>query len=112
MVSIETARQLALSLPEAVEQEHWQHPSFRIKKKIFATLWPEEKRAVLKLPPIEQSVFCNYNNTIFYPVAGAWGRQGWTSVELNKVRKDMFKDALNIAWREVAPKKLLAKHTP
>lgn len=107
MVDIETVRKLALSFPATVEQDHWGRPSFRVKKKIFATLWPVEKRAVLKLSPIDQSVFTEYNPKIFYPIPNAWGKQGWTFVELKKVRKDMFSDALNLAWKEVAPKSLL-----
>jgi hypothetical protein len=107
MVDIDSVRKLALSFPETVEQDHWGRPSFRVKKKIFATLWPVEKRAVLKLSPIDQSIFTDYNPKIFYPIPNAWGKQGWTFVELKKVRKDMFVDALNLAWREVAPKSLL-----
>ncbi len=109
MVDIETARKLALSFPETVEQDHWGRPSFRVKKKIFATLWPVEKRTVLKLSVADQSVFTEYNPKIFYPIPNAWGKQGWTFVELKKVRKDMFTDALNLAWKEVAPKSLLKK---
>ena len=107
MVDIETVRKLALSFPEAVEQDHWGRPSFRVKKRIFATLWPVEKRAVLKLSQIDQSIFADYYPKIFYPIPNALGKQGWTFVELKKVRKDMFSDALNLAWKEVAPKSLL-----
>jgi hypothetical protein len=42
MVSPEEARQLALSLPEAVEQDHHGPPSFRVAGKIFATQWTDE----------------------------------------------------------------------
>jgi hypothetical protein len=40
-VSIEEARRLALSLPETVEQDHHGRPSFRVRGRIFATLWDE-----------------------------------------------------------------------
>ena len=109
MVDIDTARKLALSFPEAEEKDHFDKPSFRVKKKIFATLWVKEKRMVLKLSPVDQSVFCDYDSEIFYPATGAWGRQGWTNVELKKVRKDMFKDALTLSFRQVAPKSVLDK---
>jgi len=102
---------MALSLPEAEELPHFERPSFRVKKKIFATMWIKEKRAVLKLSLINQSVFCSFNKTIIYPVEGAWGRQGWTMVELRKARKAMFRDALTTAWCEVAPKKLITKYS-
>ncbi len=32
-------RFLALELPEAVESSHMCHPDFRVRGKIFATLW-------------------------------------------------------------------------
>jgi hypothetical protein len=41
------ARALALSLPEAVEQEHHGRPSFRVGGRIFATLWTEERMNVV-----------------------------------------------------------------
>lgn len=101
MVSTETFRQLALSFPGTVEQPHFEKTSFRVKKKIFATLSIENSRAVLKLSLIDQSVFCLFDKTIIYPVNGAWGKQGWTVFELKKVRKPMLQDALNTAYSEV-----------
>ena len=105
MVTIETFRTLALSLPDTEEKPHFDLQSFRVKGKIFATLWLKENRAMLKLSLVDQSVFCSYDPTIFFPVPGAWGKKGATFVELNKVRKDMFKDALTTAYNGVANKK-------
>ncbi len=110
MISIDTARQLALSLPEAEEHDHFGRPSFRIKGKIFSTLWPIEKRAMVKLSLIDQSVFTAFDSSVFYPVPGGWGRQGATFIELKKVKKAMLKDALTTAWCTAAPKKLVEKH--
>jgi hypothetical protein len=42
MLSSEEARRLALSLPDAVEQDHHGRPSFRVSGRIFATLWDED----------------------------------------------------------------------
>src|SRR5690349_13042916 len=105
MVDIITYRKLALALPDVTEELHFDKASFRYKKKIFATLWEKENRAMLKLPLIEQSVFCSYKDDVFFPVPGAWGKQGATFVQLEKVRKDMFKDALTVAYKGVAEKK-------
>jgi hypothetical protein len=41
------ARQLALALPDAVEQDHHGRPSFRVGGKIFATLWDAEHMNVM-----------------------------------------------------------------
>ena len=96
---------MALSLPGAEEKPHFDIPSFRLKNKIFATLWAKESRAMLKLPLIDQSVFCSYDNSIFFPVAGGWGKQGATFVDLKKVRKPILKEALTIAYNRIATKK-------
>ena len=109
MVDFETFRKIALSFPDAEELPHFHLPSFRIKKKIFATLWEKENRAMLKLTPVSQSVFCSYDLSVFYPVPGGWGKKGATFVDLSKVRKDMFKDAISVAYKEVAAKKTPAR---
>ena len=110
MLTPAAARTLALTLPEAEEQPHFERPSFRVRKKIFATLRLVEKKAVLKLSLVDQSVFTSYDQTIFFSVPGTWGRQGWTMVDLTQVKKAMFHDALTCAWRNVAPKTLVKKH--
>ena len=104
MVDIETVRTLALSFPGAEELPHFHLPSFRFRNKIFATLWLKENRAMLKLSLVDQSVFCSYDNTIFFPVPGGWGSKGATFVDLKRVRKDMFRDALTTAYKGVASK--------
>lgn len=109
MVSIETARKLALAFDEAEEQPHFEKPSFRVRKKIFATIDAKNMRACLKLSEINQSVFSAFDTAVIYPVPDKWGKQGWTFVELKAVRKDMFADALRTAYCEVAPKDLAKK---
>jgi predicted DNA-binding protein (MmcQ/YjbR family) len=112
VINIETVRNLALAFEQAEEQTHFEKPSFRIKKKIFATLDMKNNRACLKLSLIDQSVFSSYDKSIIYPVPNSWGKQGWTFIELKKVRKDLFVDALTMAYCEVAPKKLAEQYRP
>ncbi|MBL0743156.1 MmcQ/YjbR family DNA-binding protein [Chryseolinea lacunae] len=106
MVTIQEVEAWALALPEAVQQPHFEKTSFRIRKKIFATLDVPGQKAVVKLSAIDQSVFSKYDDAIIYPVPGAWGKQGWTMIELKTVRKSIFKDALHTAYATVAPKTL------
>ncbi len=108
MVNLETARNLCLTLPQVEEYDHFGKPAYRVKKKIFATLWLDDKRAVLKLSKTEQPLLCEEHASIF-PVKGKWGALGWTYVDLNKVSEGVFKKLLEVAWRNVAPKKLLKK---
>ena len=105
MVSIKTFRQLAMSFAEVVELPHFEKISFRIGKKIFATLAEKNNTAVVKLTLIDQSVFCAFDETIIFPVAGAWGKKGFTGINLKKIKKAMLKDALACAYEEVAKKK-------
>jgi len=98
-------RHLALSFHGVEEVPHFDHPSFRYKGKIFATLWEKENRAMLKLTPGDQSVFCGYDKQTFFPVPGSWGKKGATFVELSSVREDMFLDALATAYDGVSSKK-------
>jgi predicted DNA-binding protein (MmcQ/YjbR family) len=112
MVSIDTFRQLALSFPEATEEPHFEKTSFRVKKKIFATYDDTNNRACIKLSEIDQDVFSFADKTIIYPVNNKWGKQGWTIIEMEKVNKDLFADALTTAYCEVAPKKLAEQIRP
>jgi len=99
MVDIETARQIALNLPGTVEQDHFGKPAFKVKR-IFSTIWIPERRMMVSLSPIDQSVFHSFDPTIFYPVPNKWGLKGATFVELDKVRDDMLRDALTLAWEK------------
>src|SRR5829696_7229732 len=105
MVSLDAFRQLALSFPDVEEQPHFDLASFRVKKKIFATLWEKDHKAMLKLSLVDQSVFCTYGENVFFPVPGGWGRKGATFVDLKKVPKAMLKDALSVAYTGVVSKK-------
>jgi len=112
MVSIDTARQLALSFPETDEHPHFDRKAFRVKKKIFATLSEKDRTVNLKLTLVEQSVFCAFDPSIIYPVPGGWGRMGMTTVNLKKVKKAMFKDVLTVAYCTTAPPKLSERFLP
>ena len=112
MVSIDTFRKLALSFPEATEEPHFEKISFKVKKKIFATYDHENKRACIKLSEIDQDVFSAADKTIIFPVDNKWSKQGWTLIEMSKVRKELFIDALTTAYCEVAPKKLADQVRP
>jgi hypothetical protein len=104
MVSRERARQLALALPEAVEQDHHGRPSFRVAGKIFATQWDEDhmnvmldeggiRTAVEREPETCQEVW--------------WGKRlAAVRVDLRRVSSEMVASLLEEAWERKAPKRL------
>ena len=99
---IEDVRRVALGLPGVEEKAHWERPSFRVRKKIFATLWVAERVVVVKLTVEEQSVFCEAEGGVFEPVPGGWGRQGWTRGYLDRMHPDLLEDVLGVAYGVVA----------
>ncbi|HRG11451.1 MAG TPA: MmcQ/YjbR family DNA-binding protein, partial [Cyclobacteriaceae bacterium] len=103
MVTLTQFTKAALALPDAVEAPHFEKNSFRIKKKIFATLDRSLSRACIKLRETDQSVFCM--SPAIYPVPNKWGKQGWTFIELKSVNKNLCMDALHTAYFTVAGKR-------
>ena len=99
-------RDLALSLPEAIESAHMGHADFRVRGKIFATLEPDETYGMAKLTPEQQATFVRTEPKVFQPIKGAWGRRGCTKVSLEAATEPSVRQALAAAWRNTAPKRL------
>jgi hypothetical protein len=99
-------RELALSLPEAIESAHMGHPDFRVNGKIFATLGPDETWGMAKLTPEQQTMFVRTEPDVYQPIKGAWGRRGCTCVRLEPATEPSVRQALIAAWRNTAPKRL------
>jgi hypothetical protein len=99
-------RKIALTLPEAVEQSHMNHPDFRVGGKIFATLGPKEAWGMVKLTLEQQQEFLRDHPGMFEAFNGAWGAGGATRVILKAATKSVVQLALLAAWRKTAPKRL------
>lgn len=100
-------RQIALSLPEAVESAHMNHPDFRVRKKIFATLgYPSKECGCVMIAPADQLFFTKEHPGTFEPAKGGWGRGGATQVNLKKATKTVARKALKAAWTRAAPETL------
>jgi hypothetical protein len=101
-------RKIALALPGTEEKTHMNHPDFRVAGKIFATLgYPDRTRGMVKLSPEDQHYFSKDYPDAFVPVKGTWGRRGATSVHLKAAKKETLRKAIEAAWRNTAPKRLL-----
>ena len=100
-------RKVALSLPEASEASHMGHPDFRVGGKIFATLgYPTGAWGMIALTPEQQELFVGAQPRTFSPVKGGWGRKGATQVRLRTAGKGAVREAMSVAWRNRAPKRL------
>ena len=87
MSTEEYIRKLALSLPEVTEEPHFEKIAFKVKKKIFLTLNLAKNRVCVKLSESDQDLFSLADNTEVYAVPNKFGKQGWTLIELEKVKK-------------------------
>lgn len=103
-------RAIALGLPEAEEQPHFDRASFRVRGKIFATFPPVGDdgvhKVVLKLPgPVKESLQQTDSSAILS--LGNWDNGGWTQLAIGRMDGDKLADLVRLAWRQVAPKRLL-----
>ena len=99
-------KDICLSFPETKEEPHFHKTSFRVRKKIFATLDQQKQELVVKLSLIDQSVFSDMLPGIISAVPGGWGKKGWTIIQLKEINQEALLDVLKTAYKEVAPKKL------
>jgi hypothetical protein len=112
MISAKRFRALALSQPEVEEKSHFGQPDFRVQKKIFAGLSRDGLRGNLKLTFRLQEQARERSPDAFSPCEGTWGRSGWTYVILAQATYGELKTLMREAWILVAPKSLVAAHTP
>jgi hypothetical protein len=104
-VNREQARQLALALPEAVEQDHHGRPSFRVAGKIFATQWDEEHLNVMLDEGGIRSAIHSDPDTC---TEVWWGKRlAAVRVDLRRADADALRALLTDAWEGKAPKRLL-----
>jgi hypothetical protein len=105
MVELERARALALALPEAVEQDHHGRPSFRVKGRIFATLWDHE----------HMNVMVDHDGILTAVQASPeicaelwWGKcLAAVRVDLRLADADLLGELLSDAWQRKAPAALV-----
>lgn len=95
-------RRIALSLDGTIEAPHVDRGAFKVKR-IYVTLAADGRSANFKFTPEEQEVKCMLAPHAFQPVAGGWGRQGWTTATLSELHLAELRQALEIAWRHAAP---------
>ena|SRR5437868_9856679 len=105
MITVATAERIILSMPEAEKSQHHGHPDFRVKNKIFATLWPTESRAVLKIDPVNQGRLLKSEPAAFS--TNAWSKYGCTNIHLQHIDAKLFQELVEDSWQAVAPKKLV-----
>jgi hypothetical protein len=104
MATADDLRRIALSLAGTREAPHFDRCAFRVER-IYATLAADGRTANLKFTPDEQELKCLLHPDAFWPIANAWGHQGWTVARLEKLGLDELDAALRMAWAHAVGRK-------
>jgi predicted DNA-binding protein (MmcQ/YjbR family) len=101
-------RAICLALPEAVEQQAWGDPTFRVRQKIFAMEKRGDGRISVwcKAPPGSQMVLVGADPERFF-VPPYVGHKGWIGMRLDQGPDWREVDALvRRSYRLIAPRRL------
>lgn len=101
-------RRLCLALPEAVEVETWETPTFRIGTKMFALAWQAEDGPTvwLKAPPGAQEILLEAAPDRFFRPPYL-GHKGWVGVRLTgRVDWAEVEALVRRSFSLIAPKRL------
>jgi len=96
-VTAKRAKELALALENTSSYPHFDRIAFRTPRRTFATLALNGEDLNFMLDAAEQRHFCDLAPHAIAPVAGGWGRMGWTRCELRAIDALTFKAALAAA---------------
>jgi hypothetical protein len=103
-------RALCLALPEAVEQEAWGDPTWRVRGRIFAMEKRGDGRVSvwLKAPPGAQEVLVAADPNRFF-IPPYVGPRGWIGLRLEAAHWTEVEHHVRASYRLVAPKRLAAR---
>ena len=110
MASGDDVRRIALSLAGTTEAAHFDRTAFKVAR-IYVALAADARSVNLKFAPDEQELKCLLAPEAFVPVAGAWGKKGWTTVRLDVISVAELAQVLEMAWRHALPQKKLRRRT-
>jgi hypothetical protein len=98
VLSTSGARELALALPGAVEQDHHGRPSFRVGGRIFATLW---SATTLNVMLSDELIRATVSTSPEACSLRYWGsRLAAVQVDLERADEALVRDLLQAAWSE------------
>jgi hypothetical protein len=102
-------RALALALPEVVEAPHFAKTSFRVGRKIFATMTADGTEAMVGVAPrAKLYALLKERPEAFFSYGGWTERLGALGVRLAEVDEALLGPLVVDSWRRVAPKRALA----
>src|SRR5262245_47839975 len=98
-------RKLALALPGAHEEPHFERTSFRVGKRIFATMTKDGREAMVPVRPIERCLELLASDPDVFIDHGGWTRRmGGLGLRLAQADETLVSELMCEAWERIAPK--------
>lgn len=107
-----TLRVMALDMPGTAIKMRFERPSFSVKKRTYMHIREDDGYATLKLTPDQQVRMIEERPDECSPARNSRGKYGWTEVDLEITGERLFRYLVEMAWRNVAPKWLIATREP
>jgi hypothetical protein len=106
MADSEDVRRIALALPETVEKEAWNMPTFRVAGKMYLTLPDDETSFAVRCPMHERGELIAAEPEKFWVPPHEAG-SNWVRVRLAALEDmDELRDIVEDSWRQAAPPRL------
>ena len=95
-------------MPGAHEEPHFERVSFRVGKKIFATMKADGSEAMVRVDPDGVQTLLSTHPDVFFSY-GAWTvRLGSLGVRLSRVDAALMRELVTVSWKHSAPKRAVA----
>lgn len=99
-------RKLALSLRGAHEEPHFARTSFRVGKRIFATMTRDGREAMVPVHPVARCLALLESDHDVYVEHGGWTRRmGALGLRLAQADATLVAGLVREAWKRIAPKR-------
>lgn len=108
-MTFETVRAIALALPGVEEGTSYGTPGFRVKGKFLARLREDGETLVIKISFEERDMLMASDPQVYFITDHYVGYPS-VLVCLPKADAEEVADVLELAWRQAAPKKLVAAY--
>ena len=110
MVTIESVRELALSLPRSYEAVVRDRVKFRVGRIVYLDFSRDEQLMGFGFPKEERDAMLAAEPEKFLMPRVSDQRYNWLVVRLGAIDDDEMGELVRDAWRMVVPKRLAAEH--
>lgn len=110
MTTIESVRELALSLPRSYEALVRDRVKFRVGRIVYLAFSPDEQTMGFAFPKEERAALIASEPAKFMMPAASDQRFNWLLVRLDAIDDDEMRELVVSAWQMVVPKKVAVAH--